>query len=89
MGAFPEVTKYSIVGMVAQGAGPTPIMGPCVPMLHLVLERTFLKNKLRSTHGIKESPRPDEAPTSRGLFCRGGGWHSSSSNVRRLTWTPI
>ena len=26
MGAFPDVTKYSIVGMVAQGAGPTPLI---------------------------------------------------------------
>lgn len=26
MGAFPDVTKYSIVGMVAQGVGPTPLI---------------------------------------------------------------
>lgn len=26
MGAFPDVRKYSIVGMVAQGAGPTPLI---------------------------------------------------------------
>lgn len=26
MGAFPDVAKYSIVGMVAQGAGPTPLI---------------------------------------------------------------
>ncbi len=26
MGAFPDVTKYSIVGMVAQGSGPTPLV---------------------------------------------------------------
>lgn len=26
MGGFPDVTKYTVIGMVAQGAGPTPLI---------------------------------------------------------------